>query len=252
MSRPPRIIIAATIRTDDSATPPTRRVRLNASYVHAVERAGGLPLIVPPLEQLAHAEAVIESCDGLLLTGGEDVDPERYGEPRHPKLEITNPERDATEIALIEAARARGTPTLAICRGLQILNVALGGTLVQDIRSQRPSAIDHDPGGSRDAPAHAIDVEPDSQLARMLGVTHFSANSLHHQAADRVAEGLRATAWAPDGLVEGLEWTGHDGWWAVAVQWHPEELVLGAEPTPDRGLFAELVRRAGRPVALVS
>ncbi|HEY7876880.1 MAG TPA: gamma-glutamyl-gamma-aminobutyrate hydrolase family protein [Gemmatimonadaceae bacterium] len=249
MSQPPRIAITASVRADDAGV---RRARLNASYLRAIERAGGVPLIIPPLANIAYAEVVIEGSDGLLLTGGEDVDPERYGAPRHPKLEAISPERDATEIALIEAARARAVPTLAICRGLQILNVALGGSLVQDIPSERPSSVDHDPGGARVARVHAIELEPTSQLARALGVTHFTANSFHHQAAARVAVGLRATAWAPDALVEGLEWTGSDGWWAVAAQWHPEELVLGTEPSPDTGLFAEFVRRASSQASLVS
>ena len=248
MSRPPRIAITATIRADDG----TRRVRLNAAYAQAVERAGGVPLVVAPLASLAHAEAVIEGCDGLLLTGGEDVDPARYGATRHPSVEVINPERDATEIELIDAAHARGVPVLAVCRGVQILNVAFGGTLVQDIPTERPGPIDHDPAGSRAARVHAIELEPGSRLAAALGATHLDVNSFHHQAADRVGEGLRATAWSPDGLIEGLEWTGDDGWWAVAIQWHPEEMVLGSEPAPDAGLFAEFVRRAGNQASLVS
>ena len=135
LSGPPRIAISATVRADGQR----RRVRLNAAYVDAIERAGALPLIVPPLGGIRHATAIIDGCDGLVLTGGEDVDPERYDAARDATVEETNPERDATEIALVQAARARGCPTFAICRGLQLLNVALGGSLIQDIPSRRPA-----------------------------------------------------------------------------------------------------------------
>lgn len=242
-TRPPRIAISGTFHTDDNR----RRVRLNAAYVEAIERAGALPFVVPPLSRLAHAAAIIDACDGLVLTGGEDIEPDRYGAARDATVEETNPERDATEIALVEAARSRACPTFAICRGLQLLNVALGGSLVQDIPSQHPGPLDHDPKGPRTARVHEVDIEAGSALARMLGTTRLRVNSFHHQAADRVAEGLRATAWAPDGIIEGLEWGESGDWWAVAVQWHPEELVIGPEPVPDRSLFAEFVRRAAGP-----
>lgn len=239
-ARPPRIAISATTYTDDRR----RRVRLNAAYVDAIERAGALPFIVPPLSGLSHAAAIIDACDGLVLTGGEDIDPDRYDAARDATVQEMNPERDATEIALVEAARSVACPTFAICRGLQLLNVALGGSLVQDIPSQRPGSLDHDPAGPRSARVHEVDIEAGSALARTLASTRFRVNSFHHQAADRVAEGLRATAWAPDGIIEGLEWKESGEWWVVAVQWHPEELVIGPEPAPDTSLFAEFVRRA--------
>lgn len=238
--RPPRVAISATTYSDDHR----RRVRLNVAYVEALERAGAVPLVIPPLSEVAHAAAIIDACDGLVLTGGEDLDPSFYDEPRDASVEGTNPERDATEIALVEAARAVACPTFAICRGLQLLNVALGGSLVQDIPSQRPGSLDHDPAGPRSARVHDVEIEVGSALARTLGSTRLRVNSFHHQAADRVAEGLRASAWAPDGIIEGLEWNGSGDWWAVAVQWHPEELVIGPEPAPDTNLFAEFVRRA--------
>jgi len=239
-TRPARIAISATVRTDDHR----RRVRLNAAYVEAIEQAGALPFVIPPLSSLTRVADIVGACDGLVLSGGEDIDPDRYGEPRDATVEETNPERDATEIALVEAARAGACPTLAICRGLQLLNVALGGSLVQDIPGQRPGSLDHDPAGPRTARVHEVDVEAGSTLACTLGSTRVRVNSFHHQAADRIAEGLRATAWAPDGIVEGLEWRGSGNWWAVAVQWHPEELVVGPDPSPDASLFAEFVRRA--------
>lgn len=235
MPRPPLIAITAGARLDGGR----RRVRLDAAYPAAVERAGGLPLIVPPLSSVAEAATLLAAASALLLTGGEDVDPDRYDAPRHPKLGAIDPVRDATEIALVGAARERALPTLAICRGIQLLNVALGGSLVQDIPSERPSTVPHDTDGPRDTRLHDVEVQPGSRLARALGTTRLSVNSLHHQAVDRVAEGLRATAWAPDGIIEGLEWDG-PGWWAVAVQWHPEELALqGSEA--DGALFSALV-----------
>jgi putative glutamine amidotransferase len=219
MSRPPLIAITATTRLDGGA----RRVRLNTSYLTAVERAGGIPLVIPPLASVADATRVLDAADALLLSGGEDIEPARYGATPHPKLEEVNLARDATEIALTAAARERAMPTLAICRGLQLVNVALGGSLIQDIPSERPNAINHTPNVPRDQRAHEIKIEPSSRLGAMFGNQSYRVNSIHHQAADRVAEGLRATAWAPDGIIEGLEW--HNGdWWLVAVQWHPEEL----------------------------
>jgi putative glutamine amidotransferase len=238
MPRPPLIAITATSRVDEG----TRRVRLNCAYTRAVEQAGALPLVIPPLASVAEASSVLEAVDGLVLTGGEDVAPARYGEPAHLKLGPVHEERDATEIALVEAARARATPTLAICRGIQLLNVALGGSLVQDIPCQRPSHIVHDSPRERDARVHDVEVDPGSRLAHALGSTRLPVNSFHHQAIDRVAECLRVTAWAPDGIIEGVEWRG-DNWWALGVQWHPEELTASEEPW-DRGLFRALVERA--------
>jgi putative glutamine amidotransferase len=238
MHSPPIVAVSATSEIIRDAL----RVRLNASYTRAVERAGGAPLLVPPLRDAAAVDAMLDRVDALILSGGEDVDPAHYGAQPHPKLGAVHSERDATELALVGAARARGTPTLAICRGIQLLNVALGGTLLQDIPTQRPDAMEHDPGAARDARVHEIVVEPGSRLSAALGATTLSANSFHHQALDRVADGLRVTARAPDGLIEGVEWEG-DEWWALGVQWHPEELVEGSERW-DRELFAALIRAA--------
>ena len=237
--RPPVVAVTATIRAEAD----TRRIRLNAAYTTAVERAGALPIVIPPLSSIAEAARLLAGADALLLTGGEDVEPARYGAAPHPKTEPPSPERDATEIALLEAARARALPTLAICRGIQVLNVAFGGSLIQDIPSERPSAVDHDPQGARNDRVHEVEIEPGSRLAEALGGSHLRVNSFHHQAVDRVAEGLRATAWSPDGIIEGVEWDGA-AWWAVGVQWHPEELD-GA----DAGLFAALVRAASSPTS---
>ena len=219
------VAVTAGIRPDGD----TRRVRLAAAYVSALENAGLVPLIVPPLSSDSAAETIIDSVSGLVLTGGEDVDPARYGEERHEKVRSVNPARDATETALISAAKSRGTPVFAICRGIQILNVALGGTLVQDIPSQCNSPIGHDEDTPRDSRSHDITIEPGSLIARAVGTEHCAVNSFHHQSVKRVAEGMRVTARSPDGVIEGMESTA-DRWWVMAVQWHPEEMTESPEP----------------------
>jgi len=231
------VAVTASIRPDGD----TSRVRLTAAYVTALERAGLVPLIVPPLSSADAAASVLDSVAGLVLTGGEDVDPARYGEKRHEKVRSVNAARDATEAALIEEARARGTPVLAICRGIQILNVALGGTLVQDIPSQCETDIAHDDEGARNSRTHEIEIEPDSLIARAVGAEHVSVNSFHHQSVKQLAEGMRVTARSPDGVIEGIESTDED-WWVMGVQWHPEEMTDSTEPW-DRGLFKAFAKR---------
>ena len=218
------------------------RVRLNEAYVRALEGAGLVPLVVPPLRDASEAEAIVERVGGLVLTGGEDVDPSCYGAAPHPRLGGTHPERDRWELALARAAHARRTPTLAICRGIQLLNVALGGTLVQDIPSERPSGLPHDAPTSRSARVHEVSVDAGSALAAALGATRLSSNSFHHQSLDSLGGGLRVTARAPDGIVEGAEYEEPGEWWAIGVQWHPEELVGTPEPW-DRNLFEAFARR---------
>jgi putative glutamine amidotransferase len=149
-------------------------------------------------------------------------------------------DRDAFEIALVLAARARRLPTLAICRGVQVANVALGGTLVQDLPSEWPNSIPHDGEWGRDDRVHPVRVAAGSRLAGALGATEATINSLHHQSVERLADSLVAVAYAPDGVIEGVEWAGDD-WWMVGVQWHPEELAQSAEPW-DRALFAAFAK----------
>ena len=229
--QPPVIALTTTIEVVRELP----RVRVNRRYTDAIVRAGGLPLAVPPLAAGA-AAALLDRVDGLLLTGGEDVASRLYGAPPHPKAEAPNPERDQWEMALVRAARDRRVPTLAICRGVQIANVAFGGSLVQDIASECPGALDHAREDVRTSRVHAVTVEPGSRLAGALGADRFTANTLHHQAVARAGEGLRIVGRAEDGVVEGVEWTGDD-WWMLGTQWHPEELDDTAEPW-DRALFA--------------
>ena len=232
------VAVTASIRLDGD----TSRVRLTAAYVTALESAGLIPLIVPPLSRASAAAVILDSVSGLVLTGGEDVDPARYGEKRHEKIRSINAARDATEIALIEEAKARGKPILAICRGIQILNVALGGTLVQDIPSQLDTKIAHDEDSPRNSRSHDISIEPGSLIAKAVGTEHCTVNSFHHQSVKRVADGMRVTARSPDGVIEGLE--SADDWWVIAVQWHPEEMTDSPEPW-DRGLFKAFAQQLG-------
>lgn len=217
-----------------------RRVRVNEAYTSALLRAGIVPFVIPPLDE-ERAAAALDAVDGLLLTGGEDIDPARFGAARHATVQDVHAARDRSEIALVQEARRRRLPTLAICRGIQVANVALGGTLIQDIPSERPDAAPHEErDAGRSVRSHRVTVTPDSRLARALGATVVTTNTLHHQAIDRAGDGLRVTARADDGIVEGAEWASDD-WWMVGVQWHPEELIDDAEPW-DRALFAAFAR----------
>jgi putative glutamine amidotransferase len=235
----PLVAVSATSRIIDGAL----RIRLNASYVHALERAGLVPLVIPPLEEAAASASVLDVVDGLVLTGGEDVDPTRFGRAPHPTTGPVHDARDATEIALLLAARERRLPTLAICRGIQLANVALGGTLIQDIPSELGQDVEHDTGDDRKRRAHRIILEGDSRLQRVVGAPSIDVNSMHHQALDVVAGGLIVTARASDGTIEAVEAQDPD-WWCVGVQWHPEELVDTEEPW-DRALFAAFARACG-------
>jgi putative glutamine amidotransferase len=211
------------------------RTRANVSYTAAARSAGLRPYILPVLAP-EDAGALLEGMAGLVLTGGEDVDPARYGAPPHPALGDVHDGRDAFEIALVHAARERKLPTLAICRGVQVLNVALGGTLVQDLPSEWPGVLPHEGGADRSARVHDVRVVAGSRLAEALGATGLATNSFHHQAVSRLGDGLRAVAHAPDGVIEGVAGTS-EAWWVVGVQWHPEELVASREAW-DRALFA--------------
>jgi putative glutamine amidotransferase len=216
------------------------RVKLHVNYIRSLEGAGLVPVIVPPLASPIAAAEILANCRGLLLTGGEDVDPARYGEAPHPTTGAPHPMRDETEIALFVAAKAKRVPVLAICRGIQLANVALGGSLVQDIPSQRPSPLAHDQPQDAGVRTHPVSVSAGSRLADALGATELEVNSYHHQSVNRLAAGLGVTATAPDGIIEGVE-TEDPAWWMVAVQWHPEDLTTDGRPW-DRGLFATFAR----------
>jgi len=239
MSRP-RIAVAGVTRQWDGQP----RVGVNANYVRAVLAAGGLPIIFVPDLSREETSELFGECDGLLLTGGEDVDPCHYGAVPHAKLGTVDPRRDANELTLVADARARDLPILGICRGIQLCNVAFGGSLIQDLASERPSDINHDSPSPRDVRCHPVTLTEHSKLAEILGVTSLDANSFHHQAVDRVGKGLVATAVAPDGIIEGLE-SADPHEWIVLVQWHPEELALQPD-SADLKLFSALIAAARR------
>lgn len=226
----PAVVVTATSELIRSVP----RTRANVAYTAALHANGLRPYILPILDA-SSADGMLDGMDGLLLTGGEDVAPEHFGAARHAALGDVHGERDAFELALVQAAHARRIPTLAICRGIQVANVALGGSLVQDLPSERPSMIAHDGEWARDSRVHGVTVSRDSRLAAALGASEITVNSMHHQALDRVATGLRVVATAPDGVIEGAEWA-EDDWWMVGTQWHPEELTASADPW-DRALF---------------
>jgi putative glutamine amidotransferase len=223
------VAVSATRRTDAGR----ERVALNTAYVYALMRAGLIPLLVPPILDPEAACAALDGVHGLVLTGGEDVDPGRYGATPHHKLGETDRARDAVELALIAGAERRRLPILAICRGIQILNVALGGTLYQDLTSERPGPVDHADARCR----HGLRIESGTLLHRTLEAVHGSVNSRHHQAIRELAPALRANAWAEDGVIEGAERKDPGPPWTLAVQWHPEDDV---EDALFRG-FAEAI-----------
>jgi len=229
----------------------TRRTFLNEPYIAAIQEAGGVPLVVTPAHSGPALRALFELLDGLVLTGGEDVAPERYGEEvLRPNVEVV-PERDALEFALLEWALADDLPVLAICRGVQVLNVGLGGTLYQDLATDRPAPLGHDQnlGESprpRTEPHHSVAVRPGSCLAEVLGLAEIEVNSLHHQGIKTLAGPLTPVAHAPDGLVEAVEPADPARWtFLVGVQWHPEELCRGGHG-PSRRLFERFVAAAAK------
>jgi putative glutamine amidotransferase len=215
---------------------------VNAAYLRAVQQAGGVPVLLPPPLDPAARDALLGRLDGVLLTGGGDVAPARFGEAPHPTVTEVSEARDALEVHLVQEALGRRWPVLAICRGLQVLNVALGGSLHQDIADDIDTNIGHAQKERRDEPTHEVRVAADSRLHAIVGAPELHVNSFHHQALKALGRGLRAVAWAPDGVVEGAELEGEG--FVVGVQWHPEDLV-GRDPAA-RALFAALVDAARR------
>ncbi|MQA95432.1 MAG: gamma-glutamyl-gamma-aminobutyrate hydrolase family protein [Streptosporangiales bacterium] len=211
-------------------------------YVDQVVGAGGVPLVLPPVAGIGGA---LDRLDGLVLAGGGDIEPARYGAAPHPRTGRVHPGRDEAETALLSAALATGLPVLAICRGLQVLNVVRGGTLHQHL----PDVV----GDTAHAPergrygTHDVTVTPGSLIAETLGRTELTTSTYHHQAIDLLGEGLRATAHAADGVIEGVEVEGHP--YAIGVQWHPE---VDADPSLFAGLvLAAVTRRDAESGALV-
>jgi putative glutamine amidotransferase len=234
-----RIAVSGVVRSWEGA----ERTGVNASYVRALLAAGGVPLILSPLIGASLAGSALDGCDGLLLTGGEDIDPSWYGADPSPLLSPPSRDRDLFELALFAVARQRELPILGICRGIQLINVALGGTLFQDLPSESPGSVDHSPLAARDSRSHPVRIQPGSRVAAALDATTATVNSVHHQAIKDLAPGLVATGWSSDGSIEASE-SEPGASWILAVQWHPEEMYADRQ-APDRGLFSALVSEAG-------
>lgn len=218
-----------------------RRFALPDYYVRCVQDAGGLPVLFPNVSADA-AAGYLARVDGLLLSGGVDVDPSLFEQEPHPKLGEVDTDRDHFEIALARGARDAGMPILAICRGSQVLNVAFGGTLMQDVPSLVEGALMHEQKALRhDAPCHSLTIEPGTHLHEIAGSTSRRVNSFHHQAVDRLADGFRVTARSSDGVIEGIEDPAHP--FCVGVQWHPERMP---EHDLTKHLFGALVEAAAQ------
>jgi len=224
------------IRHDPNSEPAGRELALGLTYPEAILRAGAVPIVIPPMDADA-IEPLLDGLWGLCLSGGPDLEPSGYG---------AEPHLDVFEIALVRAAEARDMPVLAICRGLQVLNVSRGGTLIQDLPSLCPSDIEHRQALSGSTATHDVTLE-DSTTAECLGVRHARVNSFHHQAVDRLGDGLRAVGWAPDGVIEAIEATDRN--FTIAVQWHAESMVNSLEQARLLEAFADVAVAYGARLA---
>lgn len=215
---------------------------LQHTYTRAILQAGGLPILIPSMLQEEDFLDLYSRVAGILFTGGGDVSLEYFNGSNHPRIGEVDKGRDATEVSLMLAAVDDGKPILGICRGAQIMNVALGGTLYTHIHDQLKGALDHDyPGDLRRILVHPVSVDESTRSAEIFGETLLNVNSLHHQGLKDIAPGLLATGYAPDGLVEVVEI--HDHPYAVSVQWHPEWLT---DQIPMQRLFRSFVDASGR------
>ncbi len=226
-------------RTLSSANLPLSAV--TEAYVQAVRRAGGLPVLIPVGLAREDLPRLRETLAGVLLSGGGDIHPGRYNGSFHPRVNGVDEERDELEIVLLRLAAETGWPFLGVCRGIQVINVALGGSLYADLDGLLPGALRHDlyPNHPRDLIAHPVSIQSGCLLARIVGGEELEVNSLHHQGIERLAGGLEALAFAPDGLIEAVQLKGHP--FGLGVQWHPE--WLPGSPA-QQAIFAAFVEAA--------
>jgi len=216
-------------------------ILLQQSYVKAILQAGGVPVLIPSLVADDGWDALYTRLNGILFSGGGDIGLEHAPGDPHSRIDDVDPERDSVELKLLNAAASDGKPFLGICRGCQVMNVALGGTLYTHIPDQLPGALDHSyPGNMRRVLVHQVKIEEGTHIAEIFGEPIIRVNSLHHQGLKDIAPSLRVAGFAPDGLVEAIELPEHP--FGLAVQWHPEWLT---DQEGTRNLFAKFVNAAG-------
>lgn len=213
---------------------------LTGHYLRAVTAAGGFPIVLPSLP--ARCDEALDLVSGLLLIGGGDIEGKHLGKENHPRAKFFNPLRDEFELAIIPEAVKRRMPVLGVCRGEQLLNVAMGGTMYQDIGDEQGSDFEHLQEDKPDQAVHAVSVAPESCLAAILGTTQVSVNSTHHQAVRDPAPGLAAVAWSQDGVIEAIESCDASRGFILGVQWHPERLA--AKQPEQQRLFERFVKAA--------
>ena len=218
---------------------------MSQRFIFAPTYAGGLPWLIPLLEHEEDLRPIYDRLDGILIPGGADVDPSIYGEARHECCEVSDPPRDRVELQLIRWALEEGKPVLGICRGIQLINLAAGGSLYQDLAAQLEGSVKHDyfpgQGFARDALTHEVTVEEGSRLAGVFGAGRLRVNSMHHQAINRLGDGLVVSARSTDdGVIEAVEVPSHP--FMVGVQWHPEALSISDRPTQQ--LFEQFIEAA--------
>ena len=245
----PLPLIGVTSRNDVNPTYNNPIVSSPKSYLLALVRAGALPTLLPPNLPLDSLDDLLSHLDGIVFTGGGDIETARFKGVDHDEVYDVDPERDEFEIQLVLKASERELPFLGICRGHQVVNVAFGGKLYTHIIDQLDNALSHRyvQGEPFDKYAHSVNLEVDSTLAAILGETEFQVNSLHHQGVEVVGGGLKPVAWAPDGLVEALELPGHP--FSLSVQWHPEWLP---EDPRSQALFKAFGRALRQAIELSS
>lgn len=218
-----------------------KRTAVNTAYVQAVILSGGIPYMIPVTDNVEVLRQIVSRLDGIVLTGGEDIQPAYYGELPHEKLEEISPARDTFDLMVLKMAADRNIPILGICRGLQLMNIAFGGTLYQDLPTQHPSAINHRQKEPGTTPTHPASIVKGSQLAEITGKEELQVNTFHHQAIRRLAPEFKVTAWAPDSVVEAIE--AYPVRQMLGVQFHPE-IFTAAGDTTMRKLFKFLINKA--------
>jgi putative glutamine amidotransferase len=233
---------AVTITQTPQGDPARQEMALGLKYLRAIELAGGIPVVVPPLSP-ASIEALLDRVDGLCLSGGPDLDPVAYGERRHMRLGPVETELDTLELALTRAADAREVPILAICRGQQVLNISRGGTLHQHLPDVTDGTIDHRQTEPGERPTHGVRLREDSQLGGIVSSPELEVNSFHHQAIARLGDSLLVTGHAGDGTIESIE--ASDREFVIGVQWHAECLVRRPEQAALFDAFVDCARRLG-------